>query len=43
MGQSIVFRPKPLFLGSSSFTYRICDDRGACGTALVTVTFVLSR
>ncbi|MGE3835457.1 MAG: HD domain-containing phosphohydrolase [Acidimicrobiia bacterium] len=33
----------PLFslLGSTSLTYRICDTKGACATAVVTVTIVL--
>jgi RHS repeat-associated protein len=31
------------FSGSDSFTYSACDDAGACGTALVSVTITTNR
>ncbi len=42
VGQSLRFVPRPLQLGTTSFTYQVCDTVGACANGTVTLTFVLS-
>ncbi len=34
----IDYQPNPHFIGTDTFTYRVCDTQGACDTAVVTVT-----
>ncbi len=38
VGDELVYTPNPGFEGTDTFTYTICDDSGACDTAIVTVT-----
>ncbi|KAL9187030.1 hypothetical protein ACHAXT_010750 [Thalassiosira profunda] len=35
---TVVYKPDPGFVGEDTFTYKVCDEDGACDEATVTVT-----